>query len=266
MRGSLRFVAAAGIALQLVGLAADVVLHARDATLAGREGMLTAGNPGHLLIAIGLALTVFAAVGVLLARPLPDWRRRAVSGGAAIAVLTLAGGAAALSARGHAHEHDLAGAAHHPAAEGVAVSWERLHEIDRMLATAREAAEKYRDLDVARADGYRQQSTLIRGQGAHYFNLELLTAGVIDVTRPTVLVYDRAGDGGMELAGVGWAVLRETEDQPPPEAFAPLGRWHHHRAEDLCVKVRGDGEEFVGNYSSAEECAATGGLFMQRGP
>ncbi len=53
-----------GVTAQLSGLALDGWLHGRDATLAEREGVLTLTNPGHLLFAAGLALTV---VGVCLA-------------------------------------------------------------------------------------------------------------------------------------------------------------------------------------------------------
>lgn len=44
-------------AAQLAGVLVDVVLHARDSTLAAREDPLTLANPGHALIAAGPAFT-----------------------------------------------------------------------------------------------------------------------------------------------------------------------------------------------------------------
>lgn len=78
-----------GVIAQLVGLGVDGVLHARDATLADREGVLSLTNPGHLLFAGGLALTVIGSC-VLLLGPLWARRRRTVAG-TLVAVLPVAG-------------------------------------------------------------------------------------------------------------------------------------------------------------------------------
>src|SRR4029078_12281210 len=59
----------AGILSQIAGLAVDSILHARDASLSEREGVLSLGNPGHLLFAGGLALAILGA-GALLTSPL----------------------------------------------------------------------------------------------------------------------------------------------------------------------------------------------------
>ena len=57
-----------GTVALLVGLSWDVVVHRLDRSLAAREGILTLANPGHALVAAGLALTVVGSVLFLLDR------------------------------------------------------------------------------------------------------------------------------------------------------------------------------------------------------
>jgi len=51
----------AGVLLLLTGLAWDAVAHANDPSLAGREGIFTLGNPGHLLLGLGIGLVLDTA-------------------------------------------------------------------------------------------------------------------------------------------------------------------------------------------------------------
>ena len=50
-----------GVFTLLDGFAVDAWLHAEDPELAAEEGVFTLDNPGHLLVAIGLALTILGA-------------------------------------------------------------------------------------------------------------------------------------------------------------------------------------------------------------
>src|SRR3954469_3397099 len=60
-------------------------------------------------------------------------------------------------------------------------SQEQLREIERMLDTAKAETEKYRDVDRARADGYRQVMGALHGTGAHFVNQRYLDEGGFDV-------------------------------------------------------------------------------------
>ena len=58
--------ALAGIAAIAGGLLVDARLHAADHTLAAREGVFTLSNPGHLLLAIGIAVVTLAVGGLVV--------------------------------------------------------------------------------------------------------------------------------------------------------------------------------------------------------
>ncbi|HZU77985.1 MAG TPA: hypothetical protein VFA70_14555 [Dehalococcoidia bacterium] len=289
---------------QLAGLALDSYLHARDATLAAREGVLTLSNPGHLLFALGLALAILGA-GALLLDPL--WRCRRPGALAAslavlpvVGVLVLSADAFAFVARtggldahehaapsapvaashdhalstpaaaaGVAHDHSattaaaVADASRHQHGDEVNVSWDQLREIDRLLQTAKDATEKYRDVNAARADGYLQMTQVVPGLGAHFVNPRLVGAGTVDIAHPPILLYDYAPDGGFELVGVSWTLPKKPGDDTPPDSpFGPLAVWHYHT--DLCFDAR-SGSPVV-SAKGASACRASGGLFLPQTP
>lgn len=289
-----------GVIAQLGGLALDSVLHARDASLVEREGVLSLSNPGHLLFAAGLALTVLGAAALLVG-PRAVWGRRggvrglAMATLPALAVVALAAATFGVALRsgstqGHAHPpttgtqgsapgaaaaaahgHD-AGAApatgstdssrRQPGAD-INVSWEQLRAIDTMLTTARDANAKYRDVAVARADGYIQVTQVVPGLGAHFVQPALMASGVLDPAHPPILLYDRGADGGFELVGVAWTMpKRAGVETPPASPFGALGAWHYHT--DLCFDLR-SGAATV-SAQAAAGCRAGGGTFVRETP
>src|SRR5205085_11717270 len=52
-----------GALLLLTGLAWDAVAHADDPSLAGREGIFTLRNPGHMLMGLGIGLVLVGLIG-----------------------------------------------------------------------------------------------------------------------------------------------------------------------------------------------------------
>jgi hypothetical protein len=56
-----------GVGLHLAGLGWDAYMHAKDSTLAEREGVFTLANPSHALILAGLALTSGSLLGIAFA-------------------------------------------------------------------------------------------------------------------------------------------------------------------------------------------------------
>ncbi len=294
----------AGVAAQLAGLTADAVLHARDASLAGREGVLSLSNPGHLLFAGGLALTVLG-VCALVTSPLYQRRRGtpalAFAFVPAAVMLVLSGGAFTVAARSgelSVHDHAVAAVgethvqAQAPAAQGAAasshehpavaqaatattdlsrhqhgpevnVSWEQLREIDGLLTTAKAESDKFRDVNVARASGYMQVTQVVPGLGAHFINPGLMARGMIDITRPSILLYDHGANGEFELVGVSWTLPKQPgDDTLPASPFGALAAWHYHT--NLCFKL-GAGAPVVAAGSEAG-CGAGGGMLVKQTP
>ena len=65
-----------GVVLLLTGLAWDAVVHANDPSLAGREGIFTLSNPGHVFLGVGIGLVLVSLIGgcdTLLAASRSGW-------------------------------------------------------------------------------------------------------------------------------------------------------------------------------------------------
>ena len=93
MRRTAAFLSAGllGVAALLGGLALDSYLHARDPGLAHREGLFTLGNPGHVLLGIGIGLVVVGVVGAAYTGlPFGVWVRRGLLAGA-LAMIVVSG-------------------------------------------------------------------------------------------------------------------------------------------------------------------------------
>src|SRR2546421_12507124 len=102
MRRSAAFLSAGllGVVALLGGLALDAYLHARDPTLAHREGIFTLGNPGHVLLGIGIGLVVVGVVGAAYTSlPYGIWVRRGLLA-AAPALIVASGDIAGSAAPG----------------------------------------------------------------------------------------------------------------------------------------------------------------------
>jgi hypothetical protein len=104
------FLGLGGIVTIVVGLSVDGWLHARDPTLAQREGIFTLRNPGHALLGLGLAVVGIALVGALhSALSIQGWgsaaRRSGFLGLSAMLVIGTAGAGSWAATRGHNHGH-----------------------------------------------------------------------------------------------------------------------------------------------------------------
>jgi hypothetical protein len=92
------------------------------------------------------------------------------------------------------------------------------------LEAAKEATRKYKDINVALADGFAPVGTDVPGEGFHYLNPARLSCN-FDPAHPAVLLYALLpGQTQLRLVAleylIPFACTPEGKNGPPPEGFA----------------------------------------------
>jgi hypothetical protein len=228
---------AGGAIAQVLGLAWDARLHRLHPELGSHEGIFSFANPGHALIAAGMALVVAGTALFLWGRgagtPAGSRWRRAAGRASAIAVVALAlaaFGSAAVTEVRHGHER---------AAEVTPTPGQLLAASEFLKATKTGVA-RLADFRVAQAEGYRQVTPFpLNGYGpAHFHNDGYARAayvhpGEIDPQHPPALVYLRLPEDRMLLLGAMYVA--------PKGMGARIGggltAWHSHA--NLCFGSAG---------------------------
>jgi hypothetical protein len=163
-----------------------------------------------------------------------------------------------------AHEHGPAGnqmaeeAAHRASAPPV--SFADLEATVDALKRARQATEKYQDVRLAEADGYRDYGPYVPGMGIHYVNA-LGARGTVDIEHPPILLYekDESAPGALRLVGVSYLLAAPTgpDGQPATTPFPhALATWHKHA--DLCLYP----DRSVRVNMNGPHCQQQGGRFI----
>ena len=119
-----------------------------------------------------------------------------------------------------------------------------------LVRTVRDATERFRDVAVAEAEGYSLLFGCVSGpdsgaMGLHYVNLPLVGDGVLDPTRPEIVIYEPLPDGRLKLTGADFLVFaadwhakqrRHAAAHGPvaapvrePESLRPAGLLHAAR-------------------------------------
>jgi hypothetical protein len=85
------------------------------------------------------------------------------------------------------------------------------------LREVRRATWAFRDVDAAKAAGYAPapecaDDPKYGGMGIHYANQKLIADGKLDITRPEILVYQPAADGGRRLGAVEYFQVDGNQD------------------------------------------------------
>jgi hypothetical protein len=106
-----------------------------------------------------------------------------------------------------------------------------------LMKTVREATERFKDVSVAEAEGYKLTFGCVTGpdagaMGLHYVNFPLVATGVLDPTKPQIVLYEPAGNGKVKLTGADFLVLAEQWDKAhpgtPPELMGQI--FHYFEA------------------------------------
>jgi hypothetical protein len=137
-------------------------------------------------------------------------------------VLVGAGPGTALGQSGHTHEPN-AQSQQLTAAQGA------------LLKVVRENTERFKDVSAAEAEGYSLLFGCVSGpdsgaMGLHFVNLKLVGAGVVDATRPQIVIYEPMPDGHLQLIGADFLVIASDWDKAHPGQGAPqlMGQLFHY--------------------------------------
>jgi len=231
------WVTTGGTVVQLLGLAVDARLHRLDPGLGAHEGIFTMANPGHALIALGVALmvagTVFFLGGQAGSRPGVRLLGRLTGpvSAAALVAFALVAFTFALSTGTLEHEH----------ATVLAPTADQLATAADFLKATKAGTARFADYQIARAEGYWQATPFpLKGQygPAHFHNDAYAKAayahpGQLDPAHPPDLVYLKLADGKMQLLGAMFVAPKGYGAQ----IGGPLTPWHTHAT--LCFGSMG---------------------------
>ena len=136
------------------------------------------------------------------------------------------------------------------------MSDDELFKLVAQLDAVRAATERFRDVDAARAAGYRQATEEVPNMGAHFVHPLWSLDGKFDPARPEILLYVQDDAGEWELVGTSFVQSLLTTGFDHPETFVgPLDNWHVHY--DLCT-----GPTFQSRSATEAECRKDGGVWV----
>lgn len=118
--------------------------------------------------------------------------------------------AAAATAGGSADHARIAG---HEQSHGVAA--EQQEHSSAFVQTIRDATRRFQDVTVAEAEGYALMFGCVSGpdsgaMGLHYVNLALVGDGMLDPSRPEIVIYEPTASGKLRLIGADFLVFADA--------------------------------------------------------
>ena len=123
----------------------------------------------------------------------------------------------ALAQDGHSHEMAMG-------------SSEQKSNAATLLKIVRESTARFQDVSAAEAEGYVLTFGCVSGpdsgaMGLHYVNAAILNSGVLDPTRPQIVIYEPTPNGRPKLIGADFLMLADQWNQThsaPPELMGQL--------------------------------------------
>ena len=107
---------------------------------------------------------------------------------------------------------------------------EQQRKANALVKIVRQATERFKDVSVAEKEGYQLQFGCVSGpdagaMGLHYVNGDIVASGVLDPTRPQIVIYEPTPDGKLKLIGADFllfAAAWDAKNQGPPELMGQL--------------------------------------------
>jgi hypothetical protein len=95
-----------------------------------------------------------------------------------------------------------------------------------LLKAVRDSTVRFKDVNVAQAEGYNLLFGCVTGpdsgaMGLHFVNMDLVQSGVVDATRPQIVIYEPTADGRLQLIGADFLVIADQWDKAHPGQGAP---------------------------------------------
>jgi len=90
-----------------------------------------------------------------------------------------------------------------------------------LLKIVRDNTERFKDVSTAEAEGYALLFGCVSGpdagaMGLHFVNMNLVGLGVVDATRPQIVIYEPMSDGHLQLIGADFLVIASDWDKAHP--------------------------------------------------
>jgi hypothetical protein len=128
----------------------------------------------------------------------------------------------------HARAQD--GHSHTTTAQSSEMTPEQQGNASALIKAVRDSTERFKNVSVAMAAGYALQFGCVSGDysgamGLHYVNGDLVNSGIIDATRPQIVIYEPQPDGSLKLIGADFLVMANgwnANHSGPPELMGQL--------------------------------------------
>jgi hypothetical protein len=99
-----------------------------------------------------------------------------------------------------------------------------------LIKIVQDATDRFQNVAAAEAEGYVLQFGCVSGpdsgaMGLHYVNGKLVQKGVIDATRPQIVIYEPTATGDLKLIGADYLVLADqwnARHAGPPQLMGQL--------------------------------------------
>jgi len=101
-----------------------------------------------------------------------------------------------------------------------------------LIKIVRDSTERFKNVSAAEAEGYALQFGCVSGSdsgamGLHYVNGALVSSGVLDATRPQIVIYEALPGGGLRLIGADYLLLADAWNAKHPDPPQLMGQLFH---------------------------------------